>query len=331
VLLIGLAAGVLSSTAQAASYPNDPEYPRQWHLRRIGAPSAWKVARGKGVTIAIIDTGVNRHRDLVANRSSLEYNAFEPGKRATDLCPAGPVDKRRTCHGTFVAGVAAAATNNKVGVAGVAPDAKIMSIQVFTPRDGYDEGALADGIMWAADHGAKVINLSLGTSLRGVPVPIPFSLPDAAVLYAAARGALVVAASGNSAQLGCSSPSFNPAAVCVGASDSYDSVAKFSNYGIRLDVVAPGTRIMSTCAFTPEPSFPIYCAQDGTSAASPIVAGIGAILMGMGANNIQAAMIIRETAKDLGLPGYDHTYGFGRVDASAAVNLCKQVCAGAGS
>ena len=105
----------------------------------------------------------------------------------------------------------------------------------------------------------------------------------------------------------------------MGASDEYDRLASFSNYGARLDVVAPGVDILSTARFG-------YQSASGTSAAAPFVSGLAAQLMAMGANNVLAGLIIRYTAKDLGLPGYDITYGFGRIDALAAVQLCKQIC-----
>ena len=140
------------------------------------------------------------------------------------------------------------------------------------------------------------------------------------MIYAAAQGALVVAAAGNDATPFCGTPAFNPAVLCVGASDELDRLADFSNYFLRLDVVAPGTSIITT------DKFGLYSATQGTSVASPYVAGVGALLMSMGATNFQAAQIIRSSAKDLGLPGYDNTYGFGRLDAKEAVELCKQVC-----
>ena len=327
LLLVAVLAGVVGSTAEAAAYPNDPYYPRQWHLRRIGAPAAWKVTKGKGVTIAIVDTGVDRlHLDLAKNMSPLQYDAVNGTPDGRDVCPYSEPHRRKLCHGTSVAGAAAAVTNNGKGIAGVAPDAKIMAIRVSTPQVAVDDTAVLNGLIWAADHGAKVINMSLGASIGPLPFPDPWNL---GILYATARGALVIAAAGNAATPLCSDPGENPLVVCVGASDQYDTVSKFSNYGVRIDVVAPGNAIWMTAVATAQDTAGFYAAYDGTSFASPIVAGVAAQLMSMGATNLQAAMILRGTAKDLGIPGYDLSYGFGRVDASAAVNLCKQVCAGA--
>jgi subtilisin family serine protease len=300
-----------AAPAGAAAYPNDPYYARQWNLRRIGAPDAWKVTKGKGVTIAIVDTGIDRrHEDLAKNLSPLSLDAIHGDARADDLCPG-------FCHGTGVASVAAAVTNNRVGIAGVAPEAKLMSIRVFSSIAGAAGPDVASGVMWAADHGAKVINLSLGI---GLPVdPLLQDMFELSMIRATAKGSLVVAAAGNSALPFCSSPAFNPAVLCVGATNSLDQPTGFSNYGVRIDVMAPGQGIwMATRAG--------YTSAAGTSFAAPMVSGVGALLMSMGATNVLAANIIRTSAKQLGLPGYNTTYGFGRVDAAAAVNLCKQIC-----
>jgi subtilisin family serine protease len=296
-----------ASAGAAVAFPNDTDYARQWYLRRIGAPEAWKTTKGKGVKVAIVDTGIDyRHPDLRRNLLLKEqYDAINDDFDATDLHG----------HGTSVAGVVAAVTNNKAGIAGVAPEAKLMSIRAFGALAGANPADVADGVMWAADHGAKVINLSLGSD-----IPINPSLQEVAIPYAVAQGALVVAAAGNSSSPYCSTPAFNPAALCVGATDSLDRLASFSSYALRLDVVAPGQGVYTT-------AFPTgYGSANGTSLASPVVAGVGALLMSMGADNILASLILRASAKDLGLPGYDLTYGFGRVDAKAAVEMCKQIC-----
>jgi len=331
-LLVAATAAVWPSAASAGSYPNDEFFGRQWHLRRIGAQAAWQVSKGKGITIAVLDTGVDRrHLDLAANMSPLQYDAVNGTSDGSEICTYDPPVKARVCHGTSVAGVAAAVTNNKRGVAGVAPDAKIMAIRVST-KDNIDDTAVLNGMMWAVDHGAKVINMSITAELatglpyaRTLPVPDPWNL---GVLYAAARGALITISAGNDNSALCGDPGENPAVLCVGASDSTDQTTFFSNYGVRLDVVAPGLGIWTTSVSSPYDTAGYYSPLAGTSFAAPLVAGIGAQLMSMGATNIEAANIIRGTAKDLGLPGYDITYGFGRVDANAAVHLCQQVCRG---
>ena len=314
--LVGLAAWPSSATATS---PNDPYYPRQWALARVGAPTAWKTTMGQGVTVAVVDSGVNRsHEDLKANLSPLQYDSVAHDNYAGDAIG----------HGTLVAGVIAAVQNNKLGVSGVAPKAKIMAIRVADVKSdgsGIKDQPEGDGIRWAADHGAKVINVSIGGVLPG-------PIETASVYYALAKGALVVASASNDGLPFCEFPAAFPGVLCVGATDSLDRVTSFSNYGVRLDVVAPGKEVWSTGAipraFGAFPTSPDlkYQAVDGTSFSSPMVAGIGALLMSMGASNVLAGIIIRATARDLGLPGYDITYGFGRVDAAAAVALCKQIC-----
>jgi thermitase len=285
--------------------PNDPLYARQWYLRRIGVPAAWKTTQGKGVVVAVIDTGVERrHPDLkpnlIAGRDTLN----------DDSDPSDPQG-----HGTAVSGIIAAVTNNRTGIAGIAPKAKIMPLRACSNvgENSCDTQAVADANMYAANEGADVINMSLGGAL-------PWPPEEAAILYATARGAVVVASAGNSSTPACGFPAFNPASLCVGASDGLDGLADFSSYGARLDVVAPGVGLWTTAR-----PF-LYMSFDGTSAAAPVVSGVAALLMSMGATNVQASQIIRATAKDLGLPGYDITYGFGRVDAKAAVELCAQIC-----
>jgi thermitase len=297
----------LATAAGASTAPNDPYYPRQWGLTRINGPAAWSFGTGKGIVVADIDTGVDyRNGDIRPNLVPGYGHDF----LSNDNDPMDP-----NGHGTMTAGVIGAVTNNRMGVAGVAPNVKIMSLRAcsLAGEETCDTNAIANAISYAVAHGANVINMSLG----GI-APGPESVQ---AIAAAAQGVLVVAAAGNAATPVCSFPGAAPGVLCVGATDPFDRLASFSNYGVRLDVVAPGVQIWSTNRY------PInYASEDGTSFASPMVAGIGALLMSMGANSVLAGLIIRETAKDLGLPGYDLTYGFGRVDALAAVKLCKQIC-----
>lgn len=298
--------------ALALAKPNDPLYGRQWGLPRIGVMTAWQVTQGKGALIAILDTGVERdHPDLKANMSR---------NRGYDFVDRDRDPSEQHVHGTHVAGIAAGATNNKRGIAGVAPKAKILAVRVLNHAGWGTSSDIAEAIMWAADQGADVINLSLGAN---IPID-PFDpTRETAIPYATAKGSLVVASAGNSATPYCGTPASNPAALCIGASNERDGIAKFSNYGVRIDLAAPGTNILSTFRFGG------YAAFSGTSMSAPMVSGVGALLMSMGATNIEAAAILRASAKDLGLPGYDPTYGFGRLDAGAAVTLCRLVCVAA--
>lgn len=311
-MALALVAAWPTGSADAAAYPNDPDYVRQWALRRVGAPAAWKVTKGKGVKVAVIDTGVNyRHPDLKKNLlAKLQYDSINDDGDALDLHG----------HGTGVAGVIAAVTNNKEGIAGIAPESKIMAVRAFGALEGANPDDVTDAINWAVANGADVINMSLGSG-------IPWPPEEAAVLAAVAQGVLVVASAGNGGEDGvgdpqCGFPAFNPAALCIGATDSLDRLTGFSNYALRLDMVAPGQGIWTTGGLTTIG----YSGIDGTSFSAPMVAGAGALLMSMGANNVLAGLILRSTAKDLGLPGYDITYGWGRLDVKAAVELCQQIC-----
>ena len=322
-LALVVVGGSWGSSVDAAAFPNDPDYIRQWGLRRIGVPAAWKTTKGKGAVVAVIDTGVNyRHPDLKANVMKLQRDVINDDGDALDL----------SGHGTSVAGVIAATTNNKQGVAGVAPASKILAVRAFSLEAGGFRGTdVAEAIMWAADNGADVINLSLGGPVLATEGGIGTALgPEdfTSIAYATAQGALVVAAAGNggSDRVGdphCETPAIVPLTLCVGATDSLDRMASFSNYGGRLDIVAPGQGIYTTGSRGITIG---YGSSDGTSLAAPMVAGVAALLMSMGADNVTAGLILRSSAKDLGLPGYDLTYGWGRLDAKAAVEMCKQIC-----
>lgn len=324
VLAVVTVAAGWPSPALAAD-PNDPLYDRQWGLRRIGAPEAWKTSQGRGINVAVLDTGVyRRHEDLRNNMAGPQWDFIDNDGNANPVAAIGPF----AAHGSLAAGVIAATRNNGRGIAGVAPQAKIMAVRVGGGLDRtFDIDAATEGISWATQNGADVINMSLGVTLsEDLSVPVPWPPMDIALTEAAASGVLLVASAGNEAFPICGEPAIHLAVLCVGASDELDRLADFgrgngSNYGIGLDVVAPGRTIISTgLELSP------YESVQGTSFAAPFVAGVGALLMSMGATHVQAAQIIRHTAKDLGLPGYDNTYGFGRLDAKAAVELCEQIC-----
>src|SRR5205823_6040765 len=185
----------------------------------------WKTTKGKGAVIAIVDTGVDKyHLDLAQNMLP-GYNAFDGSTNSGDSCFYDAPLKAHVCHGTAVAGVAAAVANNGRGIAGVAPEAKILPVSMASYAGAFaSDLQINQALMWAADHGAKVINLSVGEGISGVPVPFPdVWLPG--IAYATARGALIVVAAGNNATPFCEQPGYDPLVLCVGASDQYDSVA----------------------------------------------------------------------------------------------------------
>jgi len=308
---------------------NDPHFAKQWALDQINAPEAWaRGARGAGTTIAVVDTGVDLgHPDL---SSKLVAGTDIVSQGGAD-CPAGPQDENG--HGTHVAGIAAAVTDNGIGVAGVAPEASIMPVRVLDSEGSGDSEDIVAGIRWAADHGADVINLSLGE----LPVVGQLELInediEAAVDDAWERGSLVVAAAGNDSFPLCSYPSFADHAVCVGATDSRGLPSFYSNFPnnkTMLGFRAPGgvgsvfceddEDIWSTMwpgsDFDSCGSISGYETLAGTSMASPQVAGVAALLYGQGLTNQQIVDRLKQTSSNQG--AYDPVMGYGIVDADAA-------------
>ncbi|MFD1039602.1 S8 family peptidase [Virgibacillus byunsanensis] len=268
----------------------------QYGLFTTNTDVAWDIARGSSSQeIAILDTGVDyKHEDL-RNKTIQGYNFVQNN--------TNPMD--RNGHGTHVAGTAAAETNNGIGIAGMAPDTQILAVRVLDARGSGTLDDVADGIIYAADYGAEVINLSLGCDCDTQ------TLEDA-VNYAWNKGTVVVAAAGNDGV----STTFEPASyentIAVGAVDSNNQLASFSNYGVWVDVVAPGVDIASTVQRDG------YAYMSGTSMASPHVAGLAGLLAGQGRNNAEIRAAIEQTADPLNGAGYYYEHGF--INSSDAVN-----------
>jgi serine protease len=320
---------------------NDPLFAKQWGLRQVNAPGAWsRGARGKGVTIGIVDSGVDLgHPDLRAK--------LLPGvdlvRKANGLSGpgcAGPQDENG--HGTHVAGIAAAITNNGVGVAGTAPGARILPVRVLDKTGQGEESAVNAGIRWAATHGAKVINVSIGGTVPLIGnVPGQSDATEKAVAYAFSKGAVVVAAAGNSTVPLCDYPAAASNAVCVGATDRNGDPSAYSNFPVSpngtVEVRAPGGAgsllfceddgdIWSTmwpksdddnCGGTIRG----YDTLAGTSMSTPFVSGVAALLSGRGLNAPQILQCLKAHSSNGG--GYDPVYGYGIVDAAAAVGGCS--------
>lgn len=290
----------LNYKRRALFVPNDALYASQWAIPRIEAEQGWDAATGSEVVIAIVDTGVDLDHPDLAEKIVPGFNFVDNN----DL----PMDDNG--HGTHVAGIAAAAGNNGLGVAGVSWSSKIMPIKVLDASGTGNDYHAAQGIIWAVDHGAKVINLSFG----GLQYS---SLLQEAVNYAHDKGALVVAAAGNEALNG--NPPFYPAAldnvVAVGALDESDSRASFSSFGTYLDVSAPGVSVMSTALDND------YKAMTGTSMAAPHVAGQAGLLFSLKPDqtNGQVEETIKQTAWDLGESGRDDVFGYGRISVARSV------------
>ncbi|MCH7640763.1 S8 family serine peptidase, partial [Patescibacteria group bacterium] len=220
--------------AQAFETPNDPMFSSQWGLSKIEASGAWDVTHGGGnVDIAIVDTGINSgHPDLSAKivaSVNCTISSSCPGFTTSD--PNG--------HGTHVAGIASALTNNSTGGAGTAWEGRLMSVKVLTDSGSGFYSWVANGIVWATDNGAEVINLSLGGSSSSRTL-------RNAVNYAWNNGVVVVAAAGNTGWSFPSYPARYSNSIAVAATDQLDNKASFSNYGFWVDVAAPGVSILST-------------------------------------------------------------------------------------
>jgi subtilisin family serine protease len=304
----------------AAAATNDEYRSQQWALDRIGADQAWTVARGQGQVIAVIDSGLDlEHPDLVDR--IFRRDGVIVGK---DYVDGDNVPQDALGHGTMVAGVIAAATDNGIGIAAVAPDALLMPIRVLDEEGKGDLADVEDAIDWAVDNGATVINLSLETVIRDNDGGTNTGLgaPVRAVQDAWNRGVVVVAAAGNSGNPFTDYPPTSPV-VLVGATDRQDERADFSDTGRTDMVMAPGVDIVSTWC-RPDQDTPCdgqthkYGIAKGTSFASPHVSGAIAILRSSGLNHQQAVQRLRETARDIGPEGRDLETGYGLIDLVAA-------------
>ncbi|WP_270889891.1 S8 family serine peptidase [Pedococcus sp. 5OH_020] len=288
---------------QLTFVPNDELYPATApYLDAVGAPSAWDVHRGDaGVRIAVVDSGVDVDHPDLAGRVSDVYNAVDGGTDVSDAIG----------HGTFVSGVAAASGDNAIGVAGASFGSSVMAVKVADSAGQIWSDAEAAGIVWAADHGANVVNLSLGSAT-------PDQVESDAVAYAVGKGVLVVAAAGNDGTTTPNFPAAYPQVVAVGATDAVGQRAAFSQYGSWVSVGAPGTGITSTSPAAGSSFFqPGYDKSDGTSFSTPLVAGEAALLWslrpGVSASDVRAA-IVRSAHGYTGLG-----LGAGQVDFRAAM------------
>ncbi len=282
---------------RAEEIPDDPLYQQQPHLRQIKAEDAWDMSIGdEDVIIAIVDTGVDPDHPDLADKIIDGWNVFDG-----DSDFGAGLD-----HGTLVAGVAGALSDNDTGVAGVAWDCPIIAVRATGATGGTSARDLAAGILWATGHGARVINVSFAPLWSN-------SIVSSAAEYAYARGALVVISSGNSG--GTHSASGYPEALFVGAVDDDGRIADFSDRGPFVDVVAPGVSIRSTA---PEAT---YRVASGTSFAAPIVTGLAALVWSVNPDlrPVSVVEIITGSATDIGSRGEDSTYGFGLVNAEQAL------------
>lgn len=298
-------------TMQALGVPDDPMYAQQWNLRTIDAPAGWRSGGGRGITVAIIDTGVTVVPDL-AGTAVLEGYSFVSGE---------PTSRDGNGHGTHVAGTVAQATNNGLGVAGIAPEATILPLKALNAQGSGNSAWIASAIDEAADQGAHIINMSLGGGYSGVIAT--------AVQKAQERGVLVIAAAGNSGHEGVSYPAALPGVIGVSATGPHDELAPYSSWGKGVDISAPGGNklkegggiLQNTVVPSKGTDASDYLEFQGTSMATPHVAGAAAIIWSAtGGDAEHVASRLLGNSKDLGEEGFDTRFGHGRLDIGAALH-----------
>jgi len=286
----------------------EPLAPSQWNLPLVGVPAAWDITQGAGVTVAVIDTGVDgTHPDLVGHVLP-----------EIDLLPEVQPLPEQNGHGTRVASIIAAAVNN-IGIAGVAPQASILPVSALDPLGYGDSSTVASAIIAAADAGARVINLSLGGPDRD-PVL------DAACAYAFTKGSVIVAAGGNSYLTGnrVQYPAASPNVLAVASVNSTGNPSGFSNTGPHIDLDAPGEGVLGAIPGG------TYDQESGTSFAAPHVAAAVALVMSANPqlSSAEVAALVQQTAADdLSGNGRDDQLGYGIVRADLAVQAALTMTA----
>ena len=339
----------------ANTLPNDPflssfgtwgqNYDDLWGVKKIGAPAAWGpnlTSTGAGVIVAVVDTGIDYNHPDIANSIWIntkeipnngiddDHNGFIDDVRGWDFVGStisnpqqsnNPIDHQG--HGTHVAGTIAAAGNNGIGVIGVAWNSQVMAVKGLDDQGQGLDSTLAPAILYAANNGADVISASWGGP--------SFSQTIAdAITYAYNLGTVIVVAAGNN---GADARTFYPAAlpnvITVAATDPFDNLATFSNFGSKIDVAAPGVDILSLQAagtqIGPSVGTGGYIRLSGTSMATPHVSGLAALILGKNANysNEDVRQVLRVSATELGTPGFNLNFGYGRINASAALGVAS--------
>ncbi|MDZ5471920.1 S8 family serine peptidase [Bacillus sp. 31A1R] len=280
--------------------PNDPHISKQWHHNILGSSVAWEKTMGmKEVIVAVIDDGIE------LNHSDLKDQIVFP----YDVITQSRSEINQGKHGTHVAGIIAASINNQFGGSGVAPKTKIMPINVFNGEYAYTSDIIK-GIHYALENGAKIINLSLG-------MPSYSKELEEAIQNAYQKGLVIIAAAGNESNSQFYYPAAYKEVISVSATNEQDQFASFSNFGSHIDVSAPGYNILSTL-----PNNQLGY-MSGTSMASPMVAGAAALIWALEPHltNLDVAKRIITAVDDLGTPGKDLYYGYGRINLEKALTL----------
>jgi subtilisin family serine protease len=323
-----------------SSTPNDPLYGQQWHYPLISLPNAWDITRGSGdIKIAILDSGRSGHPDLNGRFSTVEFNGIQPGAPATDDGPWR--------HGTHVAGIAGAASNNGIGGAGVCQGCQLLNAKIGDASTGISAAAIISSINWAVDNGANVINMSFEQPRACTQADLPV-LRDA-IRRAVDSGVSVIASAGNNAvNVDNVSPASCPGVMSVAATDRNNNIATYSSRGSSIGVAAPGGATFygagigcpaddsasfnpsdfggAVSTFTTSPaSGNAHCYRHlgGTSMAAPHVAGTVGLMLSVnpGLRPNQIRSLVQSTAS--GLPSCGSDCGPGLLNAYAAVNSAQ--------
>jgi subtilisin family serine protease len=292
--------------AEAIGTANDPLFTQgsEWHLEKIQAPSAWDISTGAdAVVVAVVDSGVQAsHPDLAGKVLTGGYDFIANDTDPTD----------ENGHGTAVAGTIAPASNNSVGVAGVAWTNPILPVRVLGADGTGSYSAISNGIIFAADHGARIINMSLGGTSSSQ------TLQDA-VNYAWNKRCVLIAAAGNNGNDVALYPGACNNVVAVSATDSSDLRPSWSNYGSYVDVCAPGVDIATLYGADQ------YGWWSGTSFSCPVTSGVVALMASANPqlSNTQLVELVIKNSDDIGAAGYDVYYGYGRVNAFRATATAR--------
>jgi subtilisin family serine protease len=279
--------------------PSDPWYPNEWYLPKIAAPAAWSSTTGsQSIVIAILDTGVDSTHPDLQNQIVPGWNVYNNNSDTSDV----------GSHGTGVAGTVAASSNNGIGIASACWACKIMPVRVSDINGYATDSSIATGLTWAADHGARVANVSYIVSSS--------STVTTGAKYFQGKGGVVTVSAGNNGSF--ISSSDNPYVLTVTASNPSDQLYAWSNTGNNLDLAAPGE------VYTTIPGAG-YTNAAGTSFSAPLVAGVAALVMSANPSltPTQVQDVLKKSADDLGTAGWDSTFGWGRVNAARAVSLAS--------
>jgi serine protease len=292
----------------AANGPNDPMYSKQWNLHSINIEGAWNQTKGSGTTVAVIDTGITRVRDLIETEFVPGYDFVNDRVEAKD----------DNGHGTHVAGTIAQATNNGYGVAGIAHEAKLMPLKVLGDHGGGTVADIAEAIKFAADNGADVINMSLGGGGDS-------QLMKDAIEYAYRKGVTIVAAAGNSNQNSADYPARYPHVIAVSALGADGEKAPYSNFGAGVDISAPGGsesgKILQETIDPENKGVAVFMGFQGTSMAAPHVAGVAALVKAAGVKEPdQILEVLKQSVRTVQDDSLNY-YGAGQLNAEAAVKL----------